>query len=262
MAGLVLVTGGTGMIGRHLVRRLREADANVRVLSRSHHKSLDGVTYAKGDLETGDGIDAAMTGVETVVHCAGSSKGDDIKAQHLVEAAVRAGVQHLVYISVVGADRIPVVSGVDRGMFSYFAAKLAGEHLIAQSGIPWTILRATQTHDLMLIVTQAMGKMPVVPLPSGFRIQPVEAAEVGDRLAELALGSPQGLVPDLAGPKVYKAKELLRGYLRASGKHRMTMPLHLPGRGARAFRAGANLNPDRAVGQRTWEEFLAERIPA
>jgi uncharacterized protein YbjT (DUF2867 family) len=171
-------------------------------------------------------------------------------------------VRHLVYISVVGADRVPVVSGVDRGMFSYFAAKLAGEELVMGSGIPWTILRATQTHELMLIVTEAMGKMPVVPLPSGFQVQPVEALEVGERLAELALGSPQGLVPDIAGPKVYKAKDLLRGYLRASHKHRMTLPLHLPGRGARAFRAGANLNPGRAVGKRTWEDFLEERIGA
>ena len=68
-----------------------------------------------------------MDGVETIVHCAGSAKGDEDKARNLVRAASRAGARHLVYISVVGADRVPVVSGVDRAMFGYFAAKRAAE---------------------------------------------------------------------------------------------------------------------------------------
>ena len=82
------------------------------------------------------------------MHCAGSSKGDDDKAAQPGRAASRAGVRHLVYISVVGADRIPVVSGVDRAMFGYFGAKLAAERAVADSGLPWTTLRATQFHDL------------------------------------------------------------------------------------------------------------------
>jgi uncharacterized protein YbjT (DUF2867 family) len=77
---------------------------------------------------------------------------------------------------------------------------------------------------------------------------------------ELALGTPAGLVPDLAGPRVYGFADLLRGYLRARGKHRMTVPVWIPGKAAGAFRDGANLNPERAVGHRTWEDFLAERV--
>ena len=79
------------------------------------------------------------------------------------------------------------------------------------------------------------------------------------RLAELALGPPAGLVPDLAGPRVYPVGDLLRSYQRATGKHRPLVPVRLPGRAARAYRAGANLAPGRAVGHRTWEEFLAAR---
>jgi hypothetical protein len=103
-----------------------------------------------------------------------------------------------------------------------------------------------------------MARMPLIPLPAGFRFQPVDAAEVAGRLAELALGTPAGLVPDMAGPRVYSAHELLRGYLRAARRRRPVVPIWLPGRAARAFRAGANLAPGRAVGRRTWEEFLAE----
>ena len=87
-----------------------------------------------------------------------------------------------------------------------------------------------------------------------------EAGEVTARLAELALGSPAGLAPDMAGPRVYPMAGLLRGYLRAAGKRRPLMPVRLPGQAARAVRAGANLAPERAVGRRTWEEFLAERV--
>ena len=97
-------------------------------------------------------------------------------------------------------------------------------------------------------------------MPAGFRFQPVDGGEVAARLAELALGSPAGLVSDMAGPRIYGTADLLRGYLRASHRHRPMVPAWLPGRAARAVRAGANLNPEQAVGRRTWEEFLAERV--
>jgi uncharacterized protein YbjT (DUF2867 family) len=165
-----------------------------------------------------------------------------------------------VYISVVGADRVPVVSGIDRAMFGYFAAKLAAERIVADSGLPWTTLRATQFHDLMSATARGMAKLPVIPVPAGFRVQPIDAGEVADRLVELALGEPAGLVPDMAGPRVYGMAELVRGYLGAHGTHRPIVPVRFPGKAARAFRDGANLAPDRAVGRRTWEDFLAAEV--
>ncbi len=255
----ILVTGGTGTLGRLVVPRLRDAGAKVRVLSRHSHEREEGIEYMTGDLATGEGIDAAVNGAEIVVHLAGSTKGDEDKAVNLVRAASEAGVRHLVYISVVGADRVPVVSGVDRAMFGYFEAKLAAERAVAESGVPWTTLRATQFHDLSFLTAQQMSKLPVIPVPTGFHFQPVDTGEVADRLVELALGAPAGLVPDMAGPRVYAMTDLVRGYLRARRKHRAIVPIRLPGKAARAFRAGANLAPDRAVGRRTWEGFLAER---
>ncbi len=136
----------------------------------------------------------------------------------------------------------------------------APEQVVAGSGLPWTTLRATQFHDLVLMTARQMAKLPVLPVPAGFRFQPVDAGEVAGRLAELALGRPAGLVPDLGGPRVYPMADLLRGYLRARGKHRLLMPVRLPGKAARAVRAGANLAPGQAEGHRTWEDFLAERV--
>jgi uncharacterized protein YbjT (DUF2867 family) len=256
----ILVTGGTGTLGRRVVPRLRDAGCDVRVLTRHSRGDEDGVQFLTGDLATGEGIEQAVDGVATIVHCAGSSKGDEDKARTLVRAASRAGAPHLVYISVVGADRIPIASAVDRTMFGYFASKLAAERVVAGSGLPWTTLRATQFHDLVLTVAQALAKLPVVPVPAGLRFQPVDTDEVAARLVELALGEPAGLVPDLAGPHVSSLADLVRGYLRATHRRRPILPLWLPGRAARAVRAGAVLSPDHATGKRTWEEFLAEQV--
>jgi uncharacterized protein YbjT (DUF2867 family) len=261
MTSPILVTGGTGTLGHLVVRRLRDAGCDVRVLSRRSHDSGDGIRFMTGDLATGEGTEAAVNGVETIVHLAGSAKGDEDKARNLVRAASMVGSPHLVYISVVGADRIPVVSGVDRAMFGYFASKRAAERIVEDSGLPWTTLRATQFHDLMLTVARLLAKLPLVPVPAGFRVQPVETDEVAARLVELTLGEPAGLVPDMGGPRVYSAAELLRGYLRASHRRRRPIaPVWLPGKAARAFREGANLAPEQAVGHRTWEEFLTERV--
>jgi uncharacterized protein YbjT (DUF2867 family) len=259
-ASPILVTGGSGTLGRLVVARLQDAGREVRVLSRAGQEDRNGIAFVTGDLATGEGIDGAVDGAEIIIHCAGSTKGDEDKARHLVRAASRAGARHLVYISVVGADRIPIASGIDRAMFGYFGEKLAAERAVTDSGIPWTTLRATQFYDLTLVTAQQMAKLPVIPVPAGFRFQPVDAGEVAARLVELALGTPAGLVAAIAGPRVYDMAELVRGYLRAVGKHRVIVRVPLPGRAASAFRAGANLAPDRAVGRRTWEDFLAERV--
>jgi len=260
MASRILVTGGTGTLGRHVVPQLRDAGCAVRVLSRSAHEAADGIEYVTGDLLKNEGIQAAVDGAGIIVHCAGGRKGDDEATRNLAAAASRAGARHLVYISVVGADRIPVVSGADRAMFGYFGFKLAAERVITGSGVPWTTLRATQFHDLSLTVAEQLAKLPAIPVPAGVRFQPVDTGEVAARLVELALGAPAGLVPDMAGPRVHTMADLLREYLRARGKRRLLVPVRLPGQAARAVRAGANLAPDRAVGRRTWEDFLADRV--
>ena len=167
MTSRILVTGGTGTLGRLVVPRLRDAGCDVRVLSRRTHEAADGVEYVTGDLLKDEGIQAAVDGAEIIVHCAGNAKGDDEATRNLVRAASRAGAQHLVYISVIGADRIPVVSAIDRAMFGYFASKLAAERIVADSGLPWTTLRAAQFHDLQLKVAQQMAKLPVIPVPAG-----------------------------------------------------------------------------------------------
>ncbi len=231
------------------------------MLSRHAHEPANGIEYVTGDLAKNERVGTAVAGAAIVVHCAGVGKikEDTAQAENLVRAAKQSGVRHLVSISVVGADRIPVKSGVDRAMFAYFASQLAKERVVAESGLPWTNLRATQFHDgFILLMVQGMSKLPVVPLPAGFRFQPVDTDEVADNLVHLALGAPAGQVPDIGGPKIYDAEYLFRSYLEAVGKRRAIVRVRMPGAAAAAIRGGANLAPDRAVGRRTWEEFLAD----
>ncbi|MEW2070863.1 SDR family oxidoreductase [Streptomyces sp. NPDC007346] len=249
----ILVTGGTGTLGSHVLPLLARAGRSVRVLSRNPRENTAGVEYVACDLLAGDGIDAALEGVETVLHLAGGPKGDDVATRNLVAAAQRVGtVRHLVYVSVIAADAVPL---------GYFKAKLDSERAVAESGLAFTTLRAAQFHDLALKVVEKMAKMPVVPSPGGLRWQPVDSREVAARLVELTLAAPAGRVPDLAGPDVYSLGELTRGYLRARGKRRPLLPVRMPGKVGKIYRGGENLAREGAtVGTRSWEDFLAERV--
>lgn len=254
MTSTVLITGGTGTLGRHVVPLLRATGAPLRVLSRTPHKPRDGVQYVTGDLRTDDGVAAAVEGARTVLHLAGGPKGDEVAARNLSRAAVNAGVAHLVFISVVAADRVPL---------SYFRTKLAAEQAVSGSGVPWTTLRAAQFHDLVLTVMHGLARSPVVPVLSGVRAEPVDVRDVAPRLVELALGEPAGLVPDLAGPEVRRFDDLTRAYLRVRDRRRPTIPVPMPGAAGRVYRAGQNLAGDEARrGTRGWDDFLTERYPA
>ncbi|NMO32855.1 SDR family oxidoreductase [Streptomyces sp. GMY01] len=242
----ILVTGGTGTLGRLVAERLRADGHEVRVLSR-HSRP-----YAVDLREGGPALDEAVAGADTVVHCASSPRGGDEEAAgHLIAAARSAGVAHLVCVSIVGVDRVP---------FGYYQTKHAVERLVVESGLGWTLLRATQFHDLLVDLFERLAKPPVMLLPAAVGDQPVEVAEVADRLAELAVGAPAGRVPDLGGPEVRSLESLARAYLRAVGRRRPILNLPLPGRAYRSFREGGHLAPRRAVGKRTFEEFLTARF--
>lgn len=252
----ILVTGGTGTIGRHVTRLLHEAGRDLRVLTRHPGESVAGIEHVAGDTAKGEGLDTALAGVETVLHLAGGAKGDDIAARHLVAAARRAGVRHLVLISVIGADTMPI---------GYFRMKHAAEQEIAHSGIPFSIQRVAQLHDFALPVVRTMARLPLAPAPRGLRFEPVSVEEVAARLVEVALGAPAGLVPDLAGPEVLDVADMIRAYNAKAGRRRPLLPLRLPGAAGRAYRAGANLAGAAAArGALTWSEFLeaGTRAPA
>lgn len=251
----VLVTGGTGTIGSRVVPLLRAAGRDIRILTRHPRADEPGIEHVAGDTVTGVGLTAALEGVEVVLHLAGGAKGDDVAARNLATAARNAEVRHLILISVVGADRMPI---------GYFRAKAQAERAIAESGVPWTVLRAAQLHDFVLPVVRGMARMPLLPVPGGLRFEPVDGDEVAARLAELALDAPGGRVRDLAGPEVLDVTELAAAFSEANGlRLRPRLPIRLPGRVGRTYRAGDNLAGEHAQrGERTWRAFLHGRASA
>lgn len=253
MGTTVLVTGATGTLGQAMVERLLRQGHDVRTLSRRPEKGPEraGVRSYAVDLRKGEGLAEAVAGAEVIVHCATTPTGGDVDAAgRLIDAARRAGVRHLVYISIVGIDRIPL---------GYYRMKREVERLLAESEIGWTVLRTTQFHDLVLRLVKAGARSPVLPVPGAVRIQPVDVREVAARLAELAAGEPAGRVDDMGGPEVHRARDLVRMTLRAGGRRRLLVPLWLPGAAFRALCAGGNLTPRHAVGKITYRDFLAER---
>ena len=247
MANRVLITGGTGTVGRVVVDRLTAAGKDVRVLSRGRRRQQrTDVEHVVGDVRTGDGLDAVVDGVDTIVHCV-------YPTEQLVAAAKRAGSPHLVYVSIVGIDRVP---------FALYRMMLANERTIAESGLPWTVLRATQFHDLIAVILRMLAKPPVMVLPSGLRFQPVDVRDVGERLAGLALGEPIGRAPDFGGPQARALEDLARSYLAIVGKRRPIVPIRLPGKVFGGLRAGGLLAPEHASGTITFEQYLRQQVGA
>jgi uncharacterized protein YbjT (DUF2867 family) len=253
----ILVTGGAGHLGRLVVKHLSQAGYRVRGMSRRASPGEDwpGTEWVQADLETGAGLAQAVQGMDVIVHAAtGGNRHTwqiDVEGtRRLLEAARKAGVSHMVYISIVGIDTVPYAVG---------KAKLASEDLIQHSSIPWSILRATQFHYANDFVMHVLTRLPLVALvPTNLLLQPVDEEEVATRLCEVVQAGPSGRLPDMGGPQVYTFGELARVWLKQRGVRRAILPLRLPGKAALALRQGGNTCPEQATGTVSWEAWLKQ----
>jgi uncharacterized protein YbjT (DUF2867 family) len=175
---------------------------------------------------------------------------DVLGTRRLLAHAREAGVRHLVYISIVGTDRIPV---------PYYRRKAEAESVVEAGGVPWTIQRATQFHDLLDSYLRRAAILPALPVPAGFQFQPIDPREVAGLLADLVAREPSARAPDVGGPQVLGSRELAHRWLRASGSRRPVVPLPLPSRAAAAMRRGRNTTPEQCYGRVTWDEWLTRR---
>jgi len=254
---IVLVTGGTGVLGQELVPRLSRAGYRVRIMSRRSLNVNEGAEaeWAHADLATGGGLAEAVPGAEAVIHAASSpfrrTRAIDVDGTaRLLERARAAGLAHFIYISIVGIDRIPL---------SYYRHKLAAEWLVEQANVPWSILRATQFHTLIDRQLRPLLWTPITFLPTDFRFQSIDPGEVADRLLEIVAAGPSGHLPDLGGPEVLSLGDMARTWMRARGVRRPLIRLPLPGQAAHGFRQGYNTCPENRQGKLTWAEWVRRK---
>ncbi|WNV83631.1 NAD(P)H-binding protein [Umezawaea sp. Da 62-37] len=237
----VVVTGGTGTLGRVVVELLEARGHAVRAVSRSSPRW-------PVDLGTGTGLATALQGADVVVHCANVPKGLVESTRRLLTAAGAAGVRHFAHISIVGIEDVPI---------GYYRAKLAEERVVEESGVPWTLLRATQFHELAATMLGALARVPPLMVVPVARVQPVEVREVAARLVDLAVAEPAGRVDDFGGPEVRTMADFAASYAAARGLKRRIVSLRLPGKAFRALREGRGTTPEHADGKVAFEEFLA-----
>jgi uncharacterized protein YbjT (DUF2867 family) len=248
----VAVVGGTGTVGAPVVGALLARGATVRVLTRGRDGVPAGAEHRRVDLTTGEGLAAALAGADVVVDTANSTKKSKVTmvegTARLLEAGAAAGVGHHLTISIVGIDEVPT---------RYYADKLAQERAVVDGPVPWSILRATQFHQLLDMGFGYAARFGLRPTGAG-RLQPVDPRVVAERLADAALAAPAGRLPDVAGPKVATISELSRAWASARGRH--PVPLRIPaiGKAGKGLAAGKLCAPANAAGGAGFEEWLRD----
>ncbi|MFU8853232.1 SDR family oxidoreductase [Micromonospora sp. SL1-18] len=249
----VLVTGASGRLGQQVLPRLRDGGFTVRAVSRRPREDST-VEWMAVDLATGAGLAEALDGVEAVLHLASSparrTREVDVLGTHqLVVAADRAGVAHLVYVSIVGVDRVP---------FGYYRHKLAAEQVVAAGPVPWSILRATQFPEFLEELLRGASRFgPVIGDPAVVA-QSVDAGEVASRLVAMLTAGPSYAVAEFGGPQVLRFDEAVRAWRHARRSRRPLLPVRIPGRLGRALRAGGLTTTMTPTGTRTWADYLAD----
>jgi uncharacterized protein YbjT (DUF2867 family) len=264
----VLVTGGTGHLGRDLIARLK-GSYRVKVLARSTGTDSD-VEWVRGDLATGEGIADAVTGCQIVIHAATLSPAarrgyfvpkdlwyspadvDGEGTARLLDQAAAAGVGHIVYVSIVGIDKPRV---------AYLRRKLEAENLVRSSPIPWSIARATQFHWLQDRLLGRMARLPVMPLPANLQMEPVDTTDFADYLVECLRDGPGGRLADFGGPEVLTFAEAVDQWRQLRAPRLRTLPFPLPRSLTDRVAATLLTRPGSRRGIVTWADWLSSHEP-
>ncbi|MFC0507255.1 SDR family oxidoreductase [Micromonospora costi] len=251
----VLVTGAAGRLGHEVLPRLLDDGYTVRATSR-RPRTDPGVEWAVTDLGTGAGLAEAVADVDAVLHLASAPtpgrrthQVDVLGTRRLAVAAERAGVGHLVYVSIVGVDRVPM---------PYYRHKLAAEQVVAAGPVPWSVLRATQFPQFLDELLQASSRFGPTIGDRAILAQPVDPGEVAARLAARLAAGPLRGIEEYGGPEVLRFDEAVRAWRAARRSRRPLLPVRIPGRLGRTLRDGGLVTGALPRGERTWADYLAD----
>ncbi len=251
------VLGANGTLGRALVECANaRGHALIAVTRGAPKRAFMKAILRSANVETGEGLDDALRGVEVVFNAVNARQNADKVlvdgTRRLLEAAKKAGVSHYVAISIVGIDRVPM---------RYYEMKLREEEVIkSQKDVPWSLLRTTQFHSFLDDMFTRWSPFGVLPAVTGATMQPVDVHEVASALVDAAEAEPANEpLPDMGGPEVSLVRDLAKQWLAATKKTRLIVPSPAIGQLGKTFRDGALCCPDRAIGKKTFREWLSDR---
>lgn len=249
----IAVVGGTGTLGTLVVRESMSRGHQVRVLSRQSS------TFSV-DLKTGRGLERAVKGCEAVVD---ASDGSAVPVRHaeetlvdgtrrLLDAGKTAGVRHHVCISIVGCEKVPV---------GYYGVKARQERLVRESTISWSVVRATQFHELLASAFSKTGRWGFLPSPK-IQLQTVACIEVAATVADTVEHRFRGSEITIAGPEIIEMRQMARMWRSHTGRGAILLPIPLFWKTGRALIEGALTEPNPEVlGEISFEKWLCRRDP-
>lgn len=260
---LTLVTGGTGHLGRDVVDRLVSSGHRVRVFARARGSRPD-VEWALGDLATGAGLREALHDVDTVINAATDSpiarrggirprdfltspSAVDVEGTERLLALCREqSVRHFLHVS---------IGGLDDATLPYGRVKLAGERLVRNSPLSWSVVRAMPFYYLLDKLLSGLSWLPLWPVPTT-AFDPVDTSDVADHVVACAFDGARGERADIGGPEALTLVELVRQYQEARGLHRTIIPLALSEAKARGM---GFVVSDGIRGTLSWADWLRRR---
>lgn len=245
----VLVTGAGGALGGAVIETLANSGVSAVGLGRGVAPNHFPTDWKRADLVTGGGLEAALDGVTAVVHCASDPRrpDNDLLALDQLLAVLGPKSAHLVFVSIAG---IPVTEE-----YAYYRMKLECERKLSQSGIPHTVVRATQFHPFVDYILRLLSLGPFLFAPR-VTLQPVDIGFVAERLARFAVGPPLGRVPDIHGPEVLDFRTLSAEWLKARRQSKLRVRIPVFGTLAALARL-ERLEGD--AGGRRWSEWVAAK---
>jgi uncharacterized protein YbjT (DUF2867 family) len=223
----IAIVGGTGTLGRAVTEQLRARGHDIRVLSRH-------APEYRVDLATGEGLDTALAGCDVVI----DASNDNSKTaestlvegtKKLLAAEAAASVKHHVGVSIVGCDQVPI---------RYFRVKTAQERAVESGSVPWTIVRATQFHELISTALAAASRFGLMPLPRG-TLQTVAVEDAARAIATVAEQAPQRRRVLVTGPERNDLRDLAKKWRASAHRRVLFLPMPLPGPIGEALRGGA-----------------------
>lgn len=255
---VLLVAGGTGQAGSAVVREALARGFEVRSLSRRvppSGQALDGVVYVSADAATGEGLAAALDGVDVVVDALEGRRGKAQKrfaeaGQRLLAASQGSGVKRAVMLSIAQCDQLPL---------GYYRSKAQKELVYGEAKLPTAIVRAAQFHSLVDSIFRSTQRLRIVPSVRSARLQPIDVRDAARALVDAASEEFSGhSLRTVGGPEIRPLREFAEQWREATGSPARILEFPVPGNVGRYFSEGRNIAPGSGFGTITFGQWLAE----